>query len=84
MNTSKLIESCDFLSHKCIRIAETYHGSAWLFDKLMRFFDSNKACVSIALPVTLNIPNGMEAVATICRDGSLQICRKEVYECLYL
>jgi len=71
INTIELINTCNILSHRCTRIAETQHGSAWLFDKLMRFFESNPACEAITIPVFINAPVMNDGEATIGRDGSL-------------
>ena len=72
-NTQNLIQACDTISHRCTMIAGTHHGSAWLFDKLMRYFDSDKAATSVTIPVFLNAPILKEGEATIGRDGSLQM-----------
>lgn len=73
INTLKLIESCDLLSRRCSQIADTHHGSSWLFDKLMRAFESSEACVSITIPVFINAPVMSKGEATIGRDGSLSM-----------
>ena len=71
INTSKLIESCDLLSQRCTQIADTHHGSSWLFDKMMRAFEASSACTSITIPVFINAPVMGKGEATIGRDGSL-------------
>lgn len=67
----QLLLTCDKLSHRCSSICGTYHGSAWLYDKLMRFFSAsgNSAVVSITIPCY--IANVGEGTAEIGRDGSL-------------
>lgn len=71
INTSKLIQSCDTLSRRCSQIADTYHGSSWLFDKLMRLFESSEAIESVTIPVFINAPVMHKGEATFGRDGSL-------------
>lgn len=66
-----LIDACDKLQRRCTKICDTYHGGAWLFDKLCRYFDAEPAAVSITIPVTVNLVGDREA--TISRDGSLVI-----------
>ena len=73
INISKLIESCDLLSQRCARIADTHHGSSWLFDKLMRTFESSSACTSVTIPVFINAPVMSKGEATVGRDGSLSM-----------
>ena len=73
INTSALIETCDTLARRCIKLADTYHGSAWLFDKLMRAFENSPATVAITIPVYIGSPVMKPGEATICRDGSLQM-----------
>ena len=69
INTEALIKSCDSLYRRCseLPIGER-HGSAWLFDKVMRVFD-DPAAVSVTLPVYINCVGKGEA--TLSRDGSL-------------
>ena len=69
INVDKLITTCDTIARRCTRIADTGHGSAWLFDKLMRAFEASPACVSITIPVYVNLVG--EGNAEIGRDGSL-------------
>lgn len=71
INVSGLIETCDKVSRRCIKISDTYHGSAWLFDKLMRYFESETSVVSVVIPVFINAPIMAEGEAIIGRDGSL-------------
>ena len=75
MDSSRYIKSAEYISRHCIRICDTQHGSAWLFDKLARFFDQNKAVESVVIQVFLNAPLMCEGEATIHRDGSVQLRR---------
>lgn len=77
INTIKLIDACDYVQRHCIKIADTYHGSAWLFDKLMRLFETETSCTSVTIPVILNAPILSNGEATIGRDGSVQLRRSE-------
>ena len=77
INTTELINTCDRVAKVCIRIDDAFHSSSWLFDKLMRYFESNEACVSVTIPVFLNAPVMCRGEATIGRDGSL-ILKREV------
>ena len=69
INIEALCKSCDVLYRRCseLPIGER-HGSAWLFDKVMRVFD-DPAAVSVTIPVYINCVGAGEA--TISRDGSL-------------
>ena len=64
-----LMNACDKLVRRCTKIADTFHGSAWLYDKLMRYFEKEPSSVSITIPVTINLIGNGEA--TIGRNGSL-------------
>ena len=70
-----LIDACDKVARRCTTICGGYHGSAWLFDNLARFFSNpgNHACVAITIPVYINLVG--EGEATIGRDGSLVMRR---------
>lgn len=70
VNIVELIKTCDTVAGRCTRIADTNHGSAWLFDKLMRWFESSN-CESITISVFINAPVMSEGEAEIGRDGSL-------------
>ena len=77
INTLELIHTCELIDSRCIRIADTYHGSVWLFDKLMRYFTSESSCESITIPVVYNTPLlGCKGEATIRRDGLLTMTRE--------
>ena len=69
INVLELVNTCDKINCRCTQIAGTHHGSAWLFDKMMRFFESNPSAVSVTIPVYINTIG--PGSATIGRDGSL-------------
>lgn len=71
----KLMMNCDKLARRCTKIAGTQHGSAWLYDKLMRFFESAPAAESITIPVYINAPVMSEGEAEFSRDGSMVLRR---------
>lgn len=68
MTTSydRIAFACDRVAAKCTMICGGYHGSAYLFDKVMRVFD-NQAICAVTYPVYWNLVG--EAYATITRDG---------------
>jgi len=70
-----LIIACDKIARRCPQICGAFHGSAWLYDKLMRFFGNpaNHAVVSVTIPVYINLVG--DGVAEIGRDGSLTMRR---------
>lgn len=71
-NCAAIAHACDLVARRCTTIAGTMHGSAWLFDQVMRAFDF-KPCVSVTYDVYINlVGNGQ---ATIDRDGNLTMCR---------
>ena len=71
INIQELIKACDTVYHRTTKICGTHHGSSWLFDKLMRYFESEPSAVSVDIPIFLNAPIMRDGVATIGRDGSL-------------
>jgi len=72
INTQEIINACDKVEQRCVMIADTHHGSSWLFDKVMRFFTAEIASESITFPVVFNTPLlGIKGEATIHRDGTL-------------
>ena len=73
INVSELIKACDKVAQRCIKIANTQHGSAWLFDKLMRYFESEIGAESVTIPIFINAPVMQYGVATIHRDGRLEM-----------
>lgn len=70
---NNIIEACDYIARHCTSIADTYHGSAWLADKVIRFFEAEKSAESIEIPVFLNYPVRKDGFATIGRDGSVSL-----------
>jgi hypothetical protein len=70
INTQALITACETISQRCTKIADTHHGSAWLFDKLMRYFSAEPSSVSVTVPVFINEPVMADGEATISRDGT--------------
>lgn len=73
INVDELIKTCDKLSHRCTSICNTHHGSAWLFDKLMRYFESEPCADAVTLPIFINAPIMECGVATIHRNGLLEM-----------
>lgn len=69
IHNNALLTACDKVAQRCPVICGGYHSSSWLFNKLMRFFESNTAAVSVTIPVHINLVG--EGEATIGRDGSL-------------
>ena len=67
----KLLQACDKVARRCATICGEYHGSPWLYDKLMRFYSDpgNAAAVSVTIPVMLNVVG--PGTAEISRDGGL-------------
>lgn len=74
INTEKLITACDMVAQKCVTIGGKRHGSAWLFDQLMRAFTS-PAVDSVTYSVYLNAPLMCEGEAEINRHGDLILRR---------
>lgn len=58
--------ACDRVVAQCVTICGGYHGSSFLFDKVMRVFD-DPAVNAVTYPVYWNLVG--EAYATITRDG---------------
>ena len=77
VNVPKLIEVCEYIARHAIKIDGGFHGSSWLFDKLMRFFESEPSEIAI-IPIVLNSPLlGVNGKAEIYRNGECFI-RKTV------
>lgn len=76
INIQEVIRACDKVGRRCTRIANTYHGSSWLFDKLMRYFEAEKSAESITFDVTVNACPPFKGEATISRLGDLVMRRK--------
>ena len=76
INTTELIKTCEKIANRCIEIADTQHGSVWLFDKVMRYFDAEPSAEAITISVTYNTPLlGCKGEATIHRDGFLTMTK---------
>lgn len=67
VNTQDIIKATDTL-YRVARTADK-HGSAWLFDKLMRYFTAEPAAMSVNIPIIYN--TGKTGVAEIDRRGTL-------------
>ena len=74
-NTDRIITACDNIARHCTQIAGKCHGSAWLFNQVMRAFDFQPT-EAVTYDVYLNAPVMAEGEVTIHRDGSYQIRRK--------
>ena len=74
-NTDEIIEACDKVARRCTMIAGGYHGSAWLFDKVMRAFDF-EPCEAVTYEVYINAPVMRPGEITIHRDGNLEMRTK--------
>ncbi len=72
-NILKIFEATDKVAQRCTRIAGTQHGSAWLADKLIRFFEKEKASEAITFEVFFNVPVMKAGEVTIHRDGSMEM-----------
>lgn len=78
LNTTELIKTCELINQRCVKVADTQHGSAWLFDKLVRFFEANTSATAITIPVIYNTPLlGVKGYATIGRAGELTMTKAE-------
>ena len=75
VNVKELIKTCDAVERRCTKICGGMHRGSYLFDKLMRFFSSEPAAVSVTVPVYINCVGNGEA--TIGRNGSLVMRKKE-------
>ena len=74
---SAISASCDKVARNCTHIANTLHGSTWLFDKLVRYFSKCPAARAVTIPVTINMVG--PGFATLGRDGSLVLQREETF-----
>lgn len=71
-NTSAIIEACDKAAQRTITIAGKHHGSAWLFDQVMRAFDFPPT-EAVTYDVFINAPVMKPGTVTIYRDGSMEM-----------
>lgn len=69
IHNPNLLTACDTVIRRCTTVCGGYHRSAWLFDKLMRSFDSDPAAVTVTIPVYINLVG--PGTAEIGRDGSV-------------
>ena len=74
INIQSLISACDTVCRRCTMIGGTRHGSAWLFDKLMRTFESHSAIEGVTIDVFINAPVMKRGTVTINRDGTFSMC----------
>lgn len=77
INVSALIATTDTLARRCLEVAGHRVGylntCPWLFDRLMRAFESSEATVSITIPIYIGSPVMKPGEAEIGRDGSLRM-----------
>ena len=73
MDILGIIEAADKIARRCVTICNTYHGSAWLTDKVIRFFESERCANAITFPVYINAPVMQNGEATIYRDGAFEM-----------
>lgn len=74
INVQRLIEACDYVARYSIKICDGYHGSSYLFDKIMRFFEKEHSAISVTIPVILNTPLcGEKAECTISKTGEVKM-----------
>ena len=73
MNTYlfRLQETCSRIDQMTTKIDDTFHGGAWLFDRLIRFFDREKAAVSVVFPVVTR--SGLRAYCEVWKNGTFEI-----------
>lgn len=69
MYNENLLKACDTVDRRCCTICDGIHGSSWLYDKLMRFFESEPSAVSVTIPVYINFVG--KGTATIGKDGNV-------------
>ena len=72
IRTAQIINSTDRLSHIIISIEGTHHGSSWIFDQCMRAFTGLNA-EAITFSVFFNAPVMKRGIATIHRDGAMEL-----------
>lgn len=73
MKAYTILNATDTISHRCASICGTFHGSSWLFDKVVRYFEAEPAAESITFPVMIGSPVLKAGEATIHRDGSFEM-----------
>lgn len=73
MNMINIIKASEKVAHRCTKIAGTQHGSTWIADKIIRYFEKENAAESVTFEVFLTAPVMKNGEATIHRDGRLEI-----------
>lgn len=68
VNAQDIIKATDELFRKA-RTTDN-HGSAWLFDKLMRYFSKETSAISVNIPVIYN--TGITGEVEIDRYGNIR------------
>lgn len=71
INITAISDACDKLAHRITKVEGLHHGSAWMFDQVMRAFSFNPAITSVNFTVFFNAPLMCEGMATIDRQGNL-------------
>lgn len=73
IDVSAISEACDTLAQRVITVEGGHHGSTFLFDQCMRAFDAKLPAEAITFSVFINAPVMKDGVATIHRDGRLEM-----------
>lgn len=73
IDVSAILKACDTLAQRVITDEGGYHGSTFLFDQCMRAFDAKLPAEAITFSVFINAPVMKNGVATIHRDGRLEM-----------
>jgi hypothetical protein len=73
IDVSAILKACDTLAQRVITVEGGYHGSTFLFDQCMRAFDAKLPAEAITFSVFINAPVMKNGVATIHRDGRLEM-----------
>ena len=71
-NTQGILADCDKVARRCTTIAGGYHGSAWLFNQVMRAFDFPPT-EAVTYEVFINAPVMKPGEVTIHRDGHMEM-----------
>ena len=73
LNIGAVLKTCDVLARRIVTIGGEYHGSSFIFDKVMRAFEGNLPAEAITFSVFINSPVNAPGEATIHRDGHLEM-----------
>jgi hypothetical protein len=73
IDVSAILKACDTLAQRVITVEGGCHGSTFLFDQCMRAFDAKLPAEAITFSVFINAPVMKNGVATIHRDGRLEM-----------